>query len=88
MPPQRIPDEGSKAQLSEKQIDSVVLDYMLCDPSWPWSLSEIARELGSEQDAEDAISRLQRAGLLHRLGDFVFPTRTARRAAELQLGTV
>jgi hypothetical protein len=80
---QRIEDEHAGDGFSEEHTDSVVLDFMLCGPSWPWSMSEIARELGQRTDAEDAVRRLTETGLVHRFGDFVFPTRTARRASEL-----
>lgn len=88
MQDQRIADEDRANSLSEEQIDSTVLDFMLCEQSWLWSLDEIARELGSEGDATDAVQRLTGTGLVHRLGEFVFPTRTARRANELQIGSV
>lgn len=88
MQSQRIPDQGSTARLSEEQIDNAVLDFMLCEPSWPWSLEEVARELGSQPNAADAVRRLTSAGLLHRLDNFVFPSRAARRANELQIGSV
>jgi hypothetical protein len=83
-----MPDEAPTARLSEEHIDSAVLDCMLLGEGWPWSLEEIARELGDAPDAEDAVRRLIGTGLAHQLGGFVFPTRTARRAAQLQLGTV
>jgi hypothetical protein len=88
MPDQRIQDEEGEQRLSEEHIDNVVLDFMLGDDSWPWSVDEIVREFGDRIDALDAVGRLQRTGLLHRSGEFVFPTRSARRAAELQIGTV
>jgi hypothetical protein len=65
-----------------------VLDFMLCGSDHPWSVAEIVRELDNEVDAHDAVARLARTGLVHRLDEFVFPTRTARRAEELQIGTV
>jgi hypothetical protein len=55
---------------------------------WPWSIEEIGRELGNQIEAVDAVARLTNTGLVHRLGNFVFPTRTARRAAEIEIGTV
>jgi hypothetical protein len=82
---QRIPDEGSRDRLSQEQTDNVVLTLMLCREPWPWSVAEIARELG-QSDAGDIVRRLTESGLVHRLGEFVFPTRTARRAAELESG--
>jgi hypothetical protein len=86
MQDQRIEDDGPAHH--ENRADSTVLDFMLVGSSWPWSVDEIVRELGNKVDAEDAVARLIGTGLAHRFGEFVFPTRTARRAAELQLGTV
>jgi hypothetical protein len=86
MQDQRIEDARA-GRLSEEQIDNAVLDYMLIGASWPWSMQEIVREFGDRVDAEDAVARLLKMGLVHRVGEFVFPTRTARRAAELQVGT-
>jgi predicted transcriptional regulator len=87
MPNQPIPDRPTKASYSDEHLDCEVLHLMLHDHPSPWSLEELARELDDETNAADAVDRLQRAGLVHRLGDFVIPTRTARRAAQLQLGT-
>jgi hypothetical protein len=84
---ERIADKDPGGGISEEHTDSVAHDFMLCGPSWPWSVEEISRELGRGTDAADAVSRLTEAGLLHRFGEFVFPTRTARRAAEIQIGT-
>lgn len=87
MQDQRKRDAAPKAGLSEEHIDSSVLDCMLLGETWPWSMDEIARELGDKADAEDAVRRLVQTGLAHRLGDFIFPTRTARRAAQIEVGT-
>jgi hypothetical protein len=83
---QRIEDEAPAGR--EERTDNIVLDFMLVGPSWPWSVEEIARELGDKFDAENAVARLIGTGLAHRLGEFIFPTRAARRASELQIGTV
>lgn len=72
----------------ECRTDKVVLSLMWHDRSWPWSLDEIAREIGSQPNAEDAVRRLSGAGLLHRHGEFVFPSRAARRGAEIELGSL
>lgn len=73
-------------EVDDRDRDRNVLNLMLDDP-WPWSLDEIARELRSTIAAQDAVTRLADAGLLHRLDSgFVFPTRSARRADELGLG--
>jgi hypothetical protein len=39
-------------------------------------------------DKADAVARLVETGLVHRFDRFVFPTRTARRAEELRIGTL
>ena len=49
---------------------------------------ELGRELGSQTGAMDAVGRLTRTGLVHRWGEFVFPSRTTTRAAAMQIGTV
>jgi HD-like signal output (HDOD) protein len=73
---------------SEEQRDSSVLNLLFCNASWPWSVAEIARELQDQDGTVDAVARLTEAGLVHRLGEFVFPTRTARRANELDVGSM
>jgi hypothetical protein len=88
MQQQRIPEERRGSRLSEEEIDNTVVSFLLDKPSWPWSLDEIARELGDRPDAEDAVARLTGTGLVHRMGDFAFPTRSLRRASELRLDTV
>jgi len=73
--------------VDDRDRDRNVLNLMLGDSPWPWSLDEIARELRSDIAAQDAVTRLADAGLLHRLdGGFVFPSRAARRADDLGLG--
>jgi hypothetical protein len=88
MQEQRIPDARRSGRRSDDEIDNTVIGIVLDDGPWPWSLDEIARELGDRADAEDAVARLAGAGLIHRLGDFAFPSRSLRRANELRIGTV
>lgn len=81
--------EGAERPIDEDQHDSAVLRLMLCDGSgFPWSVEEIARTIHDRIDAVDALRRLEAAGLVHRLGDFVFPTLAARRADELSGGSI
>jgi hypothetical protein len=61
---------------------------LLFEDRAPWTLDELGRELKDRGDAADAVSSLRRAGLVHRLGDFVFPTRAARRSDELYDGAL
>jgi hypothetical protein len=74
--------------VNEEQCDSRVLNLLFCNASWPWSVAEIARELQDQDGTVDAVARLTEVGLVHCLGEFVFPTRTARRANELGVGSV
>lgn len=87
MPDQRTPDEAPRDICeAERQTDNVILGFMLRE-GWPWSADEVRREYGDRLAATDSIRRLIDHGLVHRLGNFVFPTRTARRAAEIEIGT-
>ena len=72
--------------VDDRDRDRNILNLMLADSPWLWSLDEISRELRSTIDAQDTVTRLADAGLLHHLDRFVFPTRAARRADELGLG--
>ena len=64
---------------------------MVCDHPGLWTLAELDRSLqpssetptGSEpnrSDIEDAVEDLYAAGLVHRLGQYVFATRAAHAA--------
>ncbi len=84
-----MPEQPNQsAGQEDAQFDRNVLDLMFTEHPWPWTVSEIAREMSSEGGAEDAVNRLATSGLLHRIGEFVFPTRTAGRAAEIEVGTI
>lgn len=56
---------------------------LIIDSGWPWSVDEIACELSTLMGARDAVVRLCGAGLLHRVGELVFPTRAALRADQI-----
>jgi hypothetical protein len=63
------------------QLDRALLSTLTSDESHrPWSVEEIGRQIG---DPTAALNRLARAGLIHRLGDFVWAARPAVRAEEL-----
>ena len=66
----------------EAKWDHAVLQ-LLAGESGPWSIDEVIREIGDRFAAEDAISRLYGAGLLHRLESFVFATRAGISACRL-----
>jgi hypothetical protein len=79
-------DEMSPAE-REDQRDKLIL-HVLCEELVPWTVEEVGHELDSPNDVIDGVGRLARAGLVHRLGEFVFPTRAARRAGEIEVGTL
>jgi hypothetical protein len=68
----------------EDRVDRTILVLLLDrERPWPCSISELRREL--DLDPEDGLARLHGAGLIWRRGEFVWPTRAAVRADELQL---
>jgi len=66
---------------TEDESDKYVLLTILDEGDhWPWSVAELAREHGRDQEitVRDSISRLERGGLIHRTtDDLIFPTRAA-----------
>lgn len=85
MQEQRIEKQQREDRVSPCTRDKAVLGELLRDPT-PWSFQELVKEFdGNRLGVEDALNRLAAGGLIHRLGDFVFPTRAARYAAEIEL---
>lgn len=83
MQDQRSENEKTTDGLSEKDHEKAVIELLFCDRQ-PWTVEEIVHEVsGTRLDAIDAVGRLVGSGLLHRHGEFVFPTRAARRADEI-----
>jgi hypothetical protein len=76
-------ERGLSTAEDEGRIDSAVLSLLLSDHARPWSEDEVAREVGDPVGAADSLARLYGAGLIHRLGWFVFATRPALRGAQL-----
>jgi hypothetical protein len=78
-------DDSPTASAVEQDdaTDRAIMDLLLIDHPGVWSVGEVERELADPVAAQDGLARLTRAGLVHRLGEFVFPTRTAGRAAAL-----
>jgi len=85
MPDKRIPDVDPQDCFTEEQIDNAVLGYLLYGPSWPWSIDELGRELGHESNAIDAVRRLTRTGLVHRVTSS--SSRPARPAEPMSYGS-
>jgi hypothetical protein len=80
----------SAGNVPARQVDAdekAVL-ILLFEDRYPWKVEELTRELNHPTDAVDAIASLAGDGLVHRLGDFVFPTRAARRSDELYEGAL
>jgi hypothetical protein len=75
-------DEPTHGLARERDsVQLILLDLLLSDESpGLWSHDEIARAMGDPVVAIDATDTLHAAGLLHRIGDFVFPTRAAARS--------
>jgi hypothetical protein len=71
-----------------ESFDSALLALLTYDHDGLWSLSELARTMGSsinpaDHETDDAIERLHADGLIHRVGDFVFASRAAHAAQRL-----
>jgi hypothetical protein len=67
------------------QLERVVLHLLLeTRTAGVWSEREVAQALGSEAHAAHALVQLHSAGLIHRLEEFVFPTRPAVRFWQLE----
>jgi hypothetical protein len=88
---QRTPGHAPDDPVHLKQA---VLGLLLDDQRSLWSLSELDRYLAPSDETrsgeepsrarvEDAVADLYAAGLLHRIGGFVFATRAAAAAQEL-----
>lgn len=66
------------------EVQFVVLALLLdLECPGPWCVGELAREVGCELSATDAVVRLQGAGLAHRCGEFVFASHAACRFSQL-----
>jgi hypothetical protein len=88
------PNPGPSLGDAEDTLDAALLDLLIHDYPGLWSLAELTRSLTSSSqtvdtgeppahETEDAIERLYAAGLLHRIGSYVFATRAAHNAQRL-----
>ena len=80
---------------AEDSFDEALLGLLTHDDTGLWSIGELFRSLTSSAqtaandgeidtcDTEDAIERLHAAGLIHRIGTYVFATRAAHTAQRL-----
>jgi hypothetical protein len=69
------------------QAEGAILGLLLnFDAGSLWSLEEVVRQLSASRLAVvDGLASLQAAGLVHRVGDFVFATRAASSFDRLEL---
>jgi hypothetical protein len=83
-----MPDEKTTltpAQQDQNADGNILLWLTLNDVQRPWSVDEIIREYGDRADATDALARLYGAGLIHRMGEYVWATRAAIHADEISI---
>ena len=90
----RNPNPGCEPGSAEDTFDEALLGLLVHDHPGLWSLTELTRSLTSSVqtadgceppacDTEDAVERLYAAGLLGRIGQYVFATQAARTADRL-----
>jgi predicted transcriptional regulator len=78
--PDKNPTPDPRAESDGTKAENCILLWLLDDEQQrPWSIDEIAREYGDRATAITAIANLTGTGLIHRMGDFVFASRTAIR---------
>ena len=71
--------------LEASRCEAIVMLMLLhAGHRWPWSRAEVARELGDELLATEAVAGLHAAGLVHRCGELVLPSRPAARMQQLE----
>jgi HD-like signal output (HDOD) protein len=78
-------NETTRTEAGEDdRIDAAIIGLLLDSAtSWPWSVEELTRELGDKLAVEDGLTSLYAAGLIHRSGELVFPTRAAIRSHQI-----
>ncbi len=88
------PNPAAAAGTAEDSFDEALLGLLVHEHPGLWSVAELCRSLTSSAqaaasgevetcDTADAIERLHAAGLIHRIGGFVFATRAAHCAQRL-----
>ena len=75
---------GGDVEPADDDLERVVLALLLeSRHPGPWSVRELAREVGGELQTTDAVARLHAVGLVHRCHEFVWATRPAARFHQL-----
>jgi hypothetical protein len=66
--------------------ESAIHALLIADESQrPWSIHEVTLEMDDAGATTDALRSLQGFGLIHRCGDFVWPTRAAVAADQIAM---
>ena len=74
---------GEDTRSAEAAILGLLLNF---EVGGIWAVDEIVRQLSAPQlDVIDGLAELAAAGLVHRLGDFVFATRAASNFDRLEI---
>jgi hypothetical protein len=71
----------------ERQTEGAILALLLnFEAGSLWSGEELIRQLSASRlEVIDGLASLQAAGLIHRIGDYVFATRAASTFDQLEL---
>jgi hypothetical protein len=70
---------------TDEHIDATLLGILIHDDTTTlWTIDELVRELGDRVSTLDSLTRLHRAGLIHRIDhDFIQASRAARYSDRL-----
>ncbi|HEY2141888.1 MAG TPA: hypothetical protein VGG98_07505 [Solirubrobacteraceae bacterium] len=71
-----MPDEDPIPELPDpdRQLERDII-HLLTGDQTIWSVEELGRETETPNDSRNAVEALQRAGMIHRIGDYVFASR-------------
>jgi hypothetical protein len=79
-------ETSESATLDPREVEGALLG-LLTSEIGPWTVAELEREVGgmhsNPTEVIDAIGKLYACGLVHVQGEFVSPTRAARRIDEI-----
>lgn len=77
-----IPDALEQSEYNQREILYLLTDPQDIQPLW--TVEDIGREIGSHDDALNAVAELHRSGLIHRTSDgHVFASRATVRFVQM-----
>ena len=82
MQEQSTPDPAKTLALVERGIMVLLSDR---DEQRPWSVHELEVAMDDRVAVADGLSNLRSLGLLHRCGEFVWATRVALHALDMEI---